>query len=102
MIPVTKPFLPPIQEYEKYLQGIWTRNWLTNNGPLVNELELALKDYLKIKHLPTIGPIKELGYNSNPITVKVAIIVNDKTFDQRKISGFSRLCNKLPCTLNNA
>ncbi len=51
MIPVTKPFLPPIEEYEKYLKGIWSRNWLTNNGPLVNELELALKDYLKIKHL---------------------------------------------------
>ncbi|WP_276369972.1 DegT/DnrJ/EryC1/StrS family aminotransferase [Chryseolinea sp. H1M3-3] len=51
MIPVTKPFLPPIEEYEKYLKGIWNRNWLTNNGPLVNELELALKDYLKIKHL---------------------------------------------------
>jgi dTDP-4-amino-4,6-dideoxygalactose transaminase len=51
MIPVTKPFLPPIQEYERYLKGIWNRNWLTNNGPLVNELELALKDYLGLKHL---------------------------------------------------
>src|SRR4051812_39473165 len=51
MIPVTKPFLPPIQEYEQYLRDIWNRNWLTNNGPLVNELELKLKDYLGIKHL---------------------------------------------------
>ena len=51
MIPVTKPFLPPKDEYEKILQGIWNRNWLTNNGPLVNDLELKLKDYLNIKHL---------------------------------------------------
>jgi dTDP-4-amino-4,6-dideoxygalactose transaminase len=51
MIPVTKPFLPPIEEYEEYLKGIWRRNWLTNNGPLVNELELALKDYLNVNHL---------------------------------------------------
>src|SRR5689334_22860900 len=51
MIPVTKPFLPPIQEYEQYLQDIWKRNWLTNNGPLVNELELRLKDFLGLKHL---------------------------------------------------
>jgi len=51
MIPVTKPFLPPIEEYENYIRGIWERNWLTNNGPLVNELELKLKDYLNVKHL---------------------------------------------------
>lgn len=51
MIPVTKPFLPPIEEYERYVRAIWKRNWLTNNGPLVNELELKLKDYLGVKHL---------------------------------------------------
>jgi len=51
MIPVTKPFLPPIEDYQKYLQEIWGRNWLTNNGPLVNDLEIKLKDFLKIPHL---------------------------------------------------
>ncbi|SFB60118.1 DegT/DnrJ/EryC1/StrS family aminotransferase [Algoriphagus aquimarinus] len=51
MIPVTKPFLPPKAEYDKYLDGIWERNWLTNNGPLVNELELKLKEYLDINHM---------------------------------------------------
>ena len=51
MIPVTRPFLPPKEEYEKYLSGIWTRQWLTNMGPLANELELKLKDYLRLKHL---------------------------------------------------
>ena len=51
MIPVTKPFLPPKAEYDKYLEGIWERNWLTNNGPLVNELELQLKEYLGLNHL---------------------------------------------------
>ncbi len=51
MIPVTKPFIPPIEEYQRLLEGIWQRNWLTNNGPLVNDLELKLKRYLKLKHL---------------------------------------------------
>ena len=51
MIPVTKPFLPPKAEYQRYLDGIWERNWLTNNGPLVNELELSLKEYLGLDHL---------------------------------------------------
>jgi dTDP-4-amino-4,6-dideoxygalactose transaminase len=51
MIAVTKPFLPPKGEYEKYLEGIWQRNWLTNMGPLANELELRLKSHLNVDHL---------------------------------------------------
>lgn len=51
MIPVTKPFLPPKEEFEKYLAGIWQRNWLTNMGPLANDLELRLKKHLGLKHL---------------------------------------------------
>lgn len=55
MIPVTKPFAPPIAEYQRYLAGIWERNWFTNNGPLVNELELRLKQTLGIEHLLFLG-----------------------------------------------
>lgn len=51
MINVTQPFLPPKEEYQRYVEKIWDRNWLTNNGPLVNELELNLKEFLKLKHL---------------------------------------------------
>jgi len=51
MIPVTKPFLPKVQEFEAYVGSIWERQWLTNNGPLVNELELKLKNYLGLRHL---------------------------------------------------
>lgn len=51
MIPVTRPFLPPQEEYEEYLSGIWKRQWLTNMGPLASELEMKLKEHLKVKHL---------------------------------------------------
>ncbi|WP_080777693.1 DegT/DnrJ/EryC1/StrS family aminotransferase [Chryseobacterium phocaeense] len=51
MIPVTQPFLPPKEEYDKYLDGIWKRNWLTNMGPLASQLEMELKDHLKLQHL---------------------------------------------------
>lgn len=46
MIPVTKPFLPPKKEYQLLLDGIWEREWLTNYGPLVQQLESELKAYL--------------------------------------------------------
>jgi dTDP-4-amino-4,6-dideoxygalactose transaminase len=51
MINVTKPFLPPQVEYEMALKDVWRRGWLTNNGPLVNELEMNLKEHLNVKHL---------------------------------------------------
>ena len=51
MIPVTKPFLPPIEEYQKYLTGIWHRQWLTNMGPLASDLEIKLKEHLGVNHL---------------------------------------------------
>lgn len=82
MIPVTKPFLPPIDEYEKYLREIWNRNWLTNNGPLVNELEMRLKEHLSINHLlyvtnGTIAlqiAIKALGLKGEIITTPFSYV----------------------------
>src|SRR5690606_15342187 len=51
MIPVTKPFLPPVEEYKKYIDGIWQRQWLTNMGPLASDLEMKLKQHLGLNHL---------------------------------------------------
>lgn len=65
MIPVTKPFSPPIAEYTKLIEGIWERNWFTNNGPLVNELELQLKAHLDLPHL--------LYLNNGTIALQIAI-----------------------------
>jgi dTDP-4-amino-4,6-dideoxygalactose transaminase len=50
VINVTKTFLPPLEEYTKYLEGIWKSNHVTNHGPLVNELEERLKEFLGVKH----------------------------------------------------
>lgn len=50
MINVTKAFLPPIDDYKKYLDGVWERVHLTNHGPLVTELESKLREYLQVDH----------------------------------------------------
>lgn len=51
IIPITRPFLPPREEYQHYIEDIWNRNWLTNNGPLVIRLEEQLKQYLGCESL---------------------------------------------------
>jgi dTDP-4-amino-4,6-dideoxygalactose transaminase len=46
MIPVAKPYLPSREKLNQYLDGIYERNWQTNNGPLVQELTSRLEEYL--------------------------------------------------------
>ncbi|MFV0215741.1 DegT/DnrJ/EryC1/StrS family aminotransferase [Empedobacter falsenii] len=82
MIPITKPFLPPKEEYDQYLKGIWQREWLTNMGPLASSLEMNLKDFLAVKHLlfvtnGTIAlqlAIKALNLNGEIITTPFSFV----------------------------
>lgn len=48
---VTQPLLPPLEEFIPYLEQIWESKWLTNNGPYHQQFELALCDYLGVKHV---------------------------------------------------
>jgi len=50
-IPVTQPHLPDRAKFDQYVNGIFERNWHTNNGPLVRELTDRLKDYLGVENL---------------------------------------------------
>ena len=51
MINVTKSYLPDLEEYVTLLQGVWERVHLTNDGPLLRDLEGKLKEFLGVKHL---------------------------------------------------
>jgi dTDP-4-amino-4,6-dideoxygalactose transaminase len=50
-INVTKSFLPPLSEYTAYLEKIWQSGQLTNQGPLLQQLEKELKDYLNVSNV---------------------------------------------------
>jgi len=39
---VTRPFLPPLEEFSKGLEEIWESRWLTNNGPIHNRFAQEL------------------------------------------------------------
>ena len=55
MIPVTKPFLPPKAELDVQLDGIYARQWLTNDGPLVRELESEIPRHLKSREMSFVS-----------------------------------------------
>ena len=65
MIPVTKTFLPPIEEYFAHVQRAYDKAWLTNRGQLVQELEGKLKEYLDISNI--------LVTNNGTIPLQIAL-----------------------------
>jgi dTDP-4-amino-4,6-dideoxygalactose transaminase len=50
-VPLNRPFMPVYSRYLHYLQKMYDSKWLTNNGPLVQELSERLNDYLGVKNL---------------------------------------------------
>lgn len=51
VITVTSPLLPSLDDFYPYLQDIWQRKQLTNNGFYHRELEKALCEYLGVSYI---------------------------------------------------
>ena len=45
---VTKPALPPLEEYVEYLKRIWDKGILTNMGPIHEEFREKLTKFLDV------------------------------------------------------
>ncbi len=65
MIPVTRTYLPPQDEYQKILKRAWDKQWITNRGELIQELEENLKAYLEVKNI--------IITNNGTIPIQIAI-----------------------------
>ncbi len=44
---VTRPFLPPLEEYRKGLEEIWDNHWLTNDGPILRRFTQELCNFFE-------------------------------------------------------
>ena len=75
LLTVTSPLLPPLEEFIPFLQEIWDRKWITNNGHFHQELENSLAEYLGIEYLslftngtlPLITALQALGLNEGEV-----------------------------------
>lgn len=82
IITVTSPLLPPLEEFVPYLEDIWKRKWLTNNGHYHQELEKALCAYLKVPYislftngtLPLICALQALRITGEVITTPYSFV----------------------------
>ena len=82
MIPVTKSFIPDIEEYTFQVQRAFDNQWLTNRGQLVLELESKLKNYLNVSNIlitnngtiPLQIALKLLGQGGEIITTPFSYV----------------------------
>jgi dTDP-4-amino-4,6-dideoxygalactose transaminase len=89
MIPVTKSFLPPIEEYTAQVQRAYNNGWLTNRGELVLELEEKLTEYLHLEQakillmnngtIPLQIALKVLGEGGEVITTPFSYVATTST-----------------------
>ena len=81
-ITVTSPLLPDLKEFEKSLEDIWSRKWLTNNGEYHKKLEAALSEYLGVPYLslftngtlPLITALRALRITGEVITTPYSFV----------------------------
>lgn len=74
--------MPQLEELNSYLQDIWERKWITNNGCYHKELEAALCEYLKVPYislftngtLPLITALQALKINGEVITTPYSFV----------------------------
>ena len=70
MIPVTKSYIPDLNDYTANVSRAFKNGWLTNRGELVNELEEKLKSFLKI----TNSNIICLNNGTSPIQIALKVL----------------------------
>lgn len=82
MIPVTRTFIPPIEEYSTIVKQAFDNGWLTNRGELVKTLEDKLKSELGVDNLlmmtngtiPLQIALKLLGNKGEVITTPFSYV----------------------------
>ena len=79
---ITKPYLPPLDEYIELLKDIWSTRQLTNNGPYHDKFEIALAKFLGVDYLSLVNnattalimTLKALGVKGEVITTPFSFI----------------------------
>ncbi len=82
MIPVTKSYIPPLEDYTSYLEQIWQDGHITNNGPLCRRLADGVASFLGVSNLELVASgtlaiqlaIKSLGLQGEIITTPYSYV----------------------------
>lgn len=112
---VTSPLLPDLKEFVPYLEDIWSRKWLTNNGHYHQELEKALCEYLGVPFislftngtLPIMVAIQALSITGEVITTPYSFVATTHSLSWNNVKPVfvdidPRTCNIDPKKIEKA
>ncbi|WP_027958910.1 MULTISPECIES: DegT/DnrJ/EryC1/StrS family aminotransferase [unclassified Halomonas] len=94
MINVTKAYLPSKIKYHAYIDEIYEKGWLTNNGGLQQRLQTRLAEYLGVKHVICLAngslalqvAYKALDLKGEVITTPFSFIATASTLQWEKLT----------------
>lgn len=103
---VTRPFLPPIDEFKEYLEQIWESKQLTNKGPYHELFEKKLAEYLGVKYvslfsngtLALISALQTLRITGEVITTPFSFVATTHALNWNGIKPV--FCDIDPVTYN--
>lgn len=107
-ITVTSPLMPSLEEFNIYLQDIWQRKWITNNGCYHDQLEKALAEYLKVPYislftngtLPLITALQALRITGEVITTPYSFVATSHSLWWNGIQPVFVDVNPVTCNLD--
>ena len=66
---VSRPYFPPLEKFNMELERIWENQYLTNNGPVLQEFQSMLSEYLNV-------PVSNLDlFNNGTLALEVGLYV---------------------------
>ncbi len=103
---VTRPFLPPLEEFHEYLEHIWESKQLTNKGPYHEVFEKKLAEYLNVKYvslfsngtLALISALQALRITGEVITTPFSFVATTHALNWNGIKPV--FCDIDPVTYN--
>ena len=103
---VTKPFLPPLEEFQEYLEDIWATKQLTNNGKYHDIFEKKLAEYFNVKYvslfsngtLALISALQTLRITGEVITTPFSFVATTHALHWNEIKPV--FCDIDPVTFN--
>lgn len=82
MITATKPFVPPLEDYNEYIKQIFENRWFTNHGPFVTAFENHMRSFIGSDQLLVVSngtialqiALKALGISGEVLTTPFSYV----------------------------
>ncbi len=115
MIAVNQPYLPDFGRYQRYVQRVFDNKWLTNGGPLLQEFQQRLQDYLGLRYVLPVAngtlamqvAYAALGVTQRAVTTPFTFVATSSSLQWQGITpDFADVdplsCNLAPSAAENA